>query len=432
MTKDSENDGNNHEMILKKGHEFVHISNQINITQRKLLNVLLYNAYDSLLTQEIHSVSIPMLVELMGYDSNNYDFLKEAFRKLVDLKFEWNILGDKGETWGIATALAQAEIENNICKYSYAPKVREKMFNPEIYAAIDLRIQGKFKSNYALAVYENCLRFRGQKKTIWISLPILRQLLGIPETIVEFKILNRDILKPAVATVNEISNIEVETELQRENRKVVAVRFLIKEKYQSLPDLTSAGIELDPKLINKLMEFGLSEKHAKTEATLRTEEYITNVLNYVENKVKSGKVKDVPAYTVRALKEGWMDIETKFSRNKKALEEYKEQAIKYDAELNVLKAAFSDFRKSRVANVRNKLTQDELDELSTEFVAGLQPHERDMYKRNGFDSAIIQNIFNKFITDRYLTKPEEVNFEEFVKYSNFNMPLMPTPPKKVQ
>lgn len=428
---DGTDSSKNHDMVLIKGHEFVHISNQVSITQRKLMNVLLYNAYDSLLTQEIHSITIPMLLELMGYETNNYDFLKEAFRGLVDVKFEWNLLGAKGEKWGIATALAQAEIEGNLCKYSYAPKVREKLFNPEIYAAIDLRIQGKFKSNYALALYENCLRFRSLKKTTWIALPVLRQLLGVPDTAYrdEFKIFNREVIKPSIALVNEVSNIEIEAEFQRENRKVVAIRFLITEKQQALPDLSDTGIQIDPATLQRLQDFGLGEKHARSVAAVHSADYIGSVLDYVETKVKEGKVKDVPAYTVRAIKEGWMLHDTKFARAKREKEEFEKRSKDYEREMANLKEAFSDFRKSRIAQIRESLTAEDLEALRNEFLGCLQPHERDLLKRSGFDSAIIQGRFNSFVAGKYLTKPEDIDLDAFIQYSGFNLPELPAPPK---
>ena len=421
----------NGDMVVIKGHEFVHISNQVSITQRKLMNVLLYNAYDSLLTQEIHSITISTLLDLMDYETNNYDFLKEAFRGLVDVKFEWNLLGPKGDKWGIATALAQAEIEGNVCKYSYAPKVREKLFNPEIYAQIDLRIQGKFKSNYALALYENCSRFRSLKKTTWISLPVLRQLLGVPDTSYrdEFKIFNREVIKPSVASVNEISNILIEAEFQRENRKVVAIRFLIADRHQALPDLTESDNEVDPAIVLRLQDFGLSEKNAKTEGAVHSAEYITSVLDYVEAKVAEGKVKDIPAYTVRALKEGWMLHDTKFARSKREREEFDKRSKDYEREMANIKEAFSDYRKSRIAQIREELSGEDLEDLRSEFLSVLEPHERDILKRSGFDSSIIQARFNSYIAGKFLTKPEEMDIDAFIKFSGFDVPEPPVLPK---
>lgn len=426
----SETSDDNHEMVLIKAHEFVHISNNVSITQRKLMNVLLYNAYDSLLTQEEHTILLPTLVELMGFKTNNYDFLKEAFRGLVDLKFEWNLLGNnKIDVWGVATAIAQAEIEGNLCRYSYAPKVREKMYNPEIYAQIDLRVQGKFgKNGYALALYENCLRFRSQKKTIFFSIPLLKKLLGVAENayVDDFKSFNRDVIKTSIATVNDVGNIILKSEFQRENRKVVAVQFIITEKYLSLPDLTSSDV--DPSLVSLLRDYGLSEKSAKTEASIHSEEYIKSVLQYVDSKVATNKVEDVAAYTVKALKEGWMMNETKFSKAKREKESFEKENRIYEREMQKLKEAFSEYRKSRIAQIREELSSEVTESLNTEFMSTLQPHELDTLKRLGLDSAIIQSRFNYFIAGKYLTKPEEMDLEAFVKYSKFEMPTQPVAP----
>ena len=64
--------------IIKKNVSAIHINAKLSLLQRKLVNALLYNAYDSLLTSDNHSVNVALLSEMIGFDSKNIAYLKQA------------------------------------------------------------------------------------------------------------------------------------------------------------------------------------------------------------------------------------------------------------------------------------------------------------------------------------------------------------------
>ena len=79
---------------LKKHIAAIHISNRLTLTQRKASNVLLYNAYDSLLTARVHRIRVKDLAEAIGFNTHNLDPLKEALKTLARTVLEWNILDE--------------------------------------------------------------------------------------------------------------------------------------------------------------------------------------------------------------------------------------------------------------------------------------------------------------------------------------------------
>ena len=100
--------------------------------------------------------------------------MKEILEALVDCKVKWNVLDkDKEEEWGIAVLLASADIKNGVCTYGFAPHLRLKLHNPRIYAKLNLRLQNRFKSQYALILWEVCFDYfdadRDQGETPFIS-----------------------------------------------------------------------------------------------------------------------------------------------------------------------------------------------------------------------------------------------------------------------
>ncbi|AMM18701.1 hypothetical protein AX768_31140 (plasmid) [Burkholderia sp. PAMC 28687] len=233
---------------VKKHIAAVHIRADLSAVERKLINVLLLNAIDQLKNRDIesHTIPVPVLCAMIGWeDSKNVQYLKVALKKLAATLIEFDLLYDqhkgsdkKRSQWGIATLLSGANITDGICSYRYDIDLRQQLADPEIYAIIDIGSQAKFSSSYALALYENCVRFKGTGSTGAISLYLWRCLLGldrkdeatnirIPSAYDEFKHFNNQIIKPAIREINSVSNIHIEPEYVKDSRKVVAIRFSV-------------------------------------------------------------------------------------------------------------------------------------------------------------------------------------------------------------
>src|SRR6266851_2788766 len=88
---------------LKKHSSSIQIQNNITLLQRKTWNALLWNAYDELPTKDIHSISVQQIMRLVGYDSKDEAYLKEATLAMMHCIVEWNVLHKDGsERWGDA------------------------------------------------------------------------------------------------------------------------------------------------------------------------------------------------------------------------------------------------------------------------------------------------------------------------------------------
>lgn len=68
--------------FVNKSVAAIHIKAKLTLAQRKMNNVLLYNAYDSLLTADEHQIPVPLLCELSGVDGKNLANLKRALSGL--------------------------------------------------------------------------------------------------------------------------------------------------------------------------------------------------------------------------------------------------------------------------------------------------------------------------------------------------------------
>ena len=197
--------GNNVE--VKKHVGAIHVKGSLLLLQRKAANALLLNAYEELPDDSVkeHTVRVAELAAAVGYDSNDHETLKRALEALVDLKVTWNLLDPEGQReWGVGSFLASARIKGGVCRYAYPAPLRELLYNPQIYARVNLAVQTRFSTGPALALYENCLRFLKVGTTGWISLDDWRGLLGVGDgQYPEYKRFRSKVLTPSVKQVNE-------------------------------------------------------------------------------------------------------------------------------------------------------------------------------------------------------------------------------------
>ena len=68
---------------VKKHVAAIHVSGKLTLLQRKLSNVLLLNAYDTLMSRPSHQIDARTLCLMIGYNSNDMDTLKQSLRGLV-------------------------------------------------------------------------------------------------------------------------------------------------------------------------------------------------------------------------------------------------------------------------------------------------------------------------------------------------------------
>ena len=212
-------------------------------------------------------------------------------------------------------------MSDGLCRYAYPPMLHQRLYNLGVYATINLLTQKCFNSQYALALYENCVRFRRVGTTGWISLDVWRDLLGVEEgQNVEFKYFNRDVLKPAMEGVNARSDIRVDVKMRREKRRVVALRFTVEEQaQQELPLDGIAGMPVfDPRrmapepeellspLQQRLRGYGLSDAQAIDLTTETDEAVIERNLAYVDAQLTSGwPLRSLAGFTIQAIRDDY-------------------------------------------------------------------------------------------------------------------------------
>ncbi|ECA2558579.1 RepB family plasmid replication initiator protein [Salmonella enterica subsp. enterica serovar Poona] len=99
------------------------------------------------------------------------------------------------------------------------------------FTRIFLKEVSRLSSTYSIRIYELLQQFRSTGDRT-ISLDDFRSMLELDGKYADFKILNRDLIKPAIAELNEKSDLIVTVETVKKGRSVVALRFKFKEDKQ--------------------------------------------------------------------------------------------------------------------------------------------------------------------------------------------------------
>ncbi|MBU3033899.1 replication initiation protein [Tritonibacter mobilis] len=365
---------------VKKNVAAIHISGKLTLLQRKLSNVLLLNAYDTLTSARSHTIDARTLAMMVGYNSNDVDSLRASLRALAETVAEWNMLDEQGhQEWGVSALLSFAKLKNGVCEYAYSPALAQKLHDPKIYALINVKIQRNFTSGHGLALYENCYRFVRTGSTGWWSLDIFRKLMGVDGSAYyeSFKHLNAKIIKPAVAEVNKSSDIIIEPQTRKKGRAVSDIRFLIKEN----PQMAMFQIDDSDGLRNlsvykALRGQGVSDRLARQWITEHGQDYVQEKLDYVAGQ---GEVKSSVGYLRAAIMGDYSAAEGSKASPREPVDP--EIQAKLDAQRSIQeaeKAAEDAAFKARAAERRERAKH--LDIVET-LVSRRNPTQRDADKR---------------------------------------------------
>ena len=340
---------------LIKASPAIQVQSKMTLLQRRAWNVLLANAYDELPNTDIYQIGVAELAAKLGFNSKNESYLEEILEALVDYKVKWNVLDkDKSEEWGVAVLLASVNIKDGICTYGFAPHLRLKLYNPRIYAKLNLRLQNQFASRYALVLWEVCFDYfdaaRDQGETPFISIEIFKELLGLgKDDYPLFSEFNRSVIKPAIKEINDLTPYRVEMEQKRLGRRIAELKFRItKVKQLPLQESVFPDIENLPPIAVDLIQAGVDRKVAlkiaeQEWACVAPEKLpppgtYPDFAAYVSEKIEMSlptAVKNRPGFILEALRENYQDPQVQKERQVRAEKAKQKQLKALEEELNI-------------------------------------------------------------------------------------------------
>lgn len=217
-------------------------NSKITALGRRTWNVLLHIAQDQGLEREIFRAALTDIVKGLDYNSGDMKIIKTHLRSMVSTLVEWQSpTAGEWQTWDVCGMLSHARLTKErgqiFVEWSYAVNMRHELLDPEIFAKLSLDVISQLGSHPSVALYEICSRYLGVGQTARKAWAWWRPvLLGRPDDErlqrLEYRIFKRDTLRPALAEINALADIEVEMLEFKSGRFVSDLQFTVRKKPQ--------------------------------------------------------------------------------------------------------------------------------------------------------------------------------------------------------
>lgn len=397
---------NNKNIELKKHVNAIHCSNNLTLVQRKLFNALLFNAYPNLPHKQTFEIKGKDLYKLIGYNSKDTGKLKDALLGLITIAIEWNVIDcttGQEKKWKASSILASAELSGGTCSYEYSQMMRDLLYQPEIYGKINIGLVSQFKSGYGLALYENCIRYKGLAQTPWFPIEAFRKLMGVfDDKYQAFKDFKKRVLDVGVNEVNTISPIRIVPEIERVNQKVTKIRFKLAKSIDDASRLSTEEI-VDDELNRILVDtFGFSLPMVEEVFAKYEQNYIREKIEVIiqSDSFLAGKIRGLAGYLIEALKKDY-----KLSKSSKAIvderrkiKEEKEKDTKQKEEIAAAK--YNSYISKKINTYLSSLTSEQHHDLMNEFDGYMKSQNSILlkwYLKHNLDHPAIKGSFNTYI-----------------------------------
>lgn len=334
------------EKSIRKHVSIIHAYSLMSMLQRKIVNVLLYEAIKGNHRQKSHNsvavecqIPFSTLSKAIKFNSNNNQYLKEAIDGLASLKIEWNLLKDKvpSDISFLNLRILHGSptfYKDNSLNFSFHKVMLDLASNPAVYGTIDVDLQSEFESKYSHALYENSTRFINLQKNKVIQLDTFRKILGVQEgKYVNARELTRNVIAPSIEEVNDRSDFIVSLDTMKSGRKTTGFEISIKSKNKPIITNDVSNAHQHEKISKEIkLEFGvISETVLSNILNNYSEEYLLEKIAYTKKYAKKESTGLYPIpYFISAIKHDYKFKETHQAQNtsKKAEDELAEWSRK--------------------------------------------------------------------------------------------------------
>ena len=403
-------------------------NNKITALGRRTWNVLLHIAQNQGLERDTFRAALTDIVKGLDYNSGDMKIIKTHLRSMITTLVEWQSpTAGEWQTWDVCGMLSHARLTKERgqiwVEWSYAVNMRNELLDPEIFAKLSLEVISQLGSHPAVALYEICSRYLGVGQTARKAWTWWRPvLLGRPDDErlqrLEYRIFKRDTLRPALAEINALADIEIEMLEFKAGRFVSDLQFTVRKKPQRVLALQqrSAAEPVDVAVLASAERLGID--HIRIERLI--EEFgdaaVATAIEAVEKRAATA--------FPEPLRDPLRYLKSVLPGHLAAQEEASEKAVAAK-EPEVVRLAPSD----RLAQWEKKWLAERIELLSAELAA--LPSERqaelvqglqeDLVRRNAHP-AVIQRLVGKGWTHP-MVRHEMVSFYAAGAYGpNWNKP----------
>ena len=240
---------------------------KISLGTRRLLHLLLCFAQEDG-PREIYSRNISKVMEFVT-GSKDSAWVKKCFREMAATVIEWNFKEEGTEVWAVSNLIGEGRIITSggatIVTWELPRLIRERLMDPRFYTKFSLEIHSRLSTGASIALYEICSRYATNPSKVTNKEPWewwQPRLTGnAKRNYPEYKYFSRETLRPAIAEVNEVSDLVITLIEHTSGRRVEQIQFKVERKIPDAP--LEKPVPVDDDLLQSIMALGSSEKVAR-------------------------------------------------------------------------------------------------------------------------------------------------------------------------
>jgi hypothetical protein len=244
---------------VRKGYEVIMArgQNDLELADLKLFNYLLEKAYWHLEKRSIHEIPVRDALGYLGHSSvaRLEASLQRLGRVNVEIDYQQDDVLHSVTCHFLSYDVSKAE--KGILQYAMDPIMLKFLWEPKVYAKINMRFFQQFRTSYGAKLYEIMALFQNRRQRTWVvSVEELREKLGVsPGQYERFDNLKKSVIDRALGEVNELATFGVSLDMVKGGRggRVVELRFSIVPREQvELGSLGPASSKKPPRDPNTL------------------------------------------------------------------------------------------------------------------------------------------------------------------------------------
>ena len=186
--------------------------------------------------------------------------------------------------------------------FAFPPEVHELVMAPGTYTRLSIFYQGLLRSGASLALYEICRRYATNPSHM-TSIETYEHWYGVltgnpvvSDSLPPYKYFKRDVLKPAIAEINALTDIQIELVEHKSARRVERLQFRVEVANQSQLEFPAPPV-IDLELLGRLMKFGFNQNEASDLMAQHSESRLRATIAAVDARMvqKGGSKLESPA-----------------------------------------------------------------------------------------------------------------------------------------
>ncbi len=388
---------------------------RINVIERKLYFTLMWFAQRQgwQIGQESFQAPLAEVLKKMNYNSRNMKLIREALTSMTTTAIAWQSpTAGEGSNWGVSGMIAHAEIMSNRSgsklEWSYSPKVRTEILNPFPFARGSLEVQDLLKTHAGLALYDIVTRYLSsatgltpRRNWAWWR-PVLTGNWNSVNSVLEFKVFNRDYVKKAINEINSKTTVDVELITYKAGAKVVDLQFRASRKKNYKPPLQNVNTESGLKEIGRAIALGITQKQAELFFDEHGENTLSKGLDVLAERIAKPGLRSVEKpkqYLEKVLENHPTDAQTGAlidKQKEQAREKQKRIELLEQYRTNRLQAAWELYQESNDSDKTFLVEQFVMQVLDK----GPESTKR-LYEQKGFQATSVRSLMKTSLVEHY-------------------------------